>query len=173
MVESGGSLRPLTLSRVLFCRSGVWLLLRKQPRLSVAVSVTGLDFWAQFCLHSFIYNLILPSLPTLCHRLPPSGVWSIVPPLLLPQLTLPSSPPPPPPPPHFFFFWVWVGGSVALLVHPSVLSWPCLPLLHEVYPFLCPSSLIYIPGDHYPLSYSSFCNPLPATTLLLSSVNYC
>ena len=41
MSESGGRLQPLTLSRVLFCRSRLWLLLWKQPRLSVAVSIAG------------------------------------------------------------------------------------------------------------------------------------
>ena len=46
MAESGG--RPLTLSRVFFCRSGLWLLLWKQPRLSMAVSVTQPNFRAQF-----------------------------------------------------------------------------------------------------------------------------
>ena len=138
MAESGGSFRPLTLKRVLFCRSGLWLLLRKQPRLSVAVSVTGPDFWAQFRLHSSFNNLTSPSLPTLCHRLRPCGAWRVVIPLLPVLNSLPS----------FiiilffiillfiyYFFLVWVGGSVALLAHPSVLSWPCSPLLHEVCPF--------------------------------------
>ena len=156
MAESGGSLRPLTLSRVLFCRSRLWLLLRKQPHLSVAVSVTGLDFRAQFCLHSFIYNLILPSLPTLYHRLPPSGVRSIVPPLLLPRLTLPSSPTPP-----FFFGCGWVGLLPFWFILPSFLGLACHCCMRST--LFDARHLLYIS----PATITRCLIPLPATLYLL------